>query len=465
MKINSKIRNFLLCISLLCITLFSTVTLSSCGFTDSLQYVAETREEYAENIEALRSEDTYDCDYVAQYLRELGTPVFNVNKAIYFEEVFRQYYNLSEGLPEKAAHAVMSAEYFAENYYDTVDKSDKDAVTDAVITSYVNVIGDVYSVYRPKEEFDDHLDDMSGKFGGIGVTIELDYINETARITEVGIDSPAEHAGLAVGDYIYAVDDRLLSDIGFLNVAYYTRGEVGQDVKITVKRGDELMSFTITRDVIVEKTVEYSLDEKKIGYIRVSSFKGNTYEQFVEAIDYMESAGAVGIIFDMRNNPGGYLDTVTDMLSYILPSDREIVSYDYKNGTHVSLKSEDDKHPKTGAVSDHTVDLPMAVICNEYSASAAEIFTATIRDYRDMSLLTAVTVGQTTYKKGIMQASFTYKKDGSSVTLTIAYYAPPSGECYHGVGITPDYQVEITEDADSQYNEAHRLLLDLVNKK
>lgn len=465
MKINSKITNFLLRISLLCIALFGMASLSSCSLVDKLQYVAETREEYNENIDGLRSEDTYGCDYVAQYLRELGTPVFDLNKVIYFEEVFRQYYNLSSGLPETASHAVMSAEYFAENYYDAIDKSDKTAVTDAVITSYVNVIGDIYSTYRPKEDFDDHLDDMSGSFGGIGVTIELDYVNETARITEVGMGSPAERAGLAVGDYIHAVDGRTLSEIGFKNVARYTRGEVGTDVELTMKRGEELVSFTITREIIEVKTVAYSLDEEKIGYIRVTSFKENTHAQFVEAIDHMEREGAVGIIFDMRDNPGGYLDTVADMLSYILPTGREIVSYDYKDGSHVSIKSADDAHPVTGEVSDHVVSLPMAVICNEYSASAAEIFTAAIRDYRDMSLLDAVTVGKTTYKKGIIQASFVYKKDGSSATLTIAYYAPPSGECYHGIGITPDFEVENTETEDRQYAEAHRLLQNLVNKR
>jgi carboxyl-terminal processing protease len=105
----------------------------------------------------------------------------------------------------------------------------------------------------------------------------------------------------------------------------------------------------------------------------------------------------------------------------------------------------------------------MAVICNEYSASAAEIFTAAIRDYRDGGLIDAVTVGKTTYKKGIIQASFVYKSDGSSVTLTIAYYAPPSGVCYHGIGITPDFTVEPTENEDTQYSEALRHLKELIN--
>ena len=464
MKYKSNFRSLLLSISLLCVIILSTFTVSSCGIVDSLQYVAETREEYVENIDRLKAEDIYNHTYVSQYLRELGTPIFDINKTIYYEEVFRQYYNLSSGLPGKVEHAVMCAEYFLENYYDTLDISDKDAVTDAVIHSYVSVIGDVYSIYRPKEDFEEHVDEMSGSFGGIGVTIELDYANEIATIVEVGIDTPAERAGLAVGDVIRAVDGKTIAEIGFQNVAYHTRGKVGEDVSITVERAGESLDFTMTREVIVVKTVEYAIIEGGVGYIRVSSFKENTFEQFVEAIDYMEREGAVGIIFDMRNNPGGYLDTVVDMLSYILPSDREIVSYEYKNGKYVSKKSTDDKHPTTGEVVDHVVALPMAVICNEYSASAAEIFTAAIRDYRDMSLLNAVTVGKTTYKKGIIQASFPYDKDGSSVTLTIAYYAPPSGECYHGIGIAPDYEVENTESEDRQLSEAYRLLLELIKQ-
>ena len=461
MKIKSNIRNFLLCISLLCITLFSTVILSSCA--QSLQYVAETKEEYLQNVDNLKDKDNYNLDYVSQYLRRLGTPVFDINKTIYYEQVFRQFYNLEGGLPDKVTHAIMSAEYFAENYYDTIDPSDKEAVTDAVVTSYVNVIGDIHSIYRPKEEYEEHLDNMSGTFGGIGVIIEINYTDETSMISEVLIDSPAEKVGLAVGDYIYAIDDKPLSEIGFQNAADHVRGKTGTDVKVTVKRGDELLSFVITRGVLQSRTVGYLIDEQGVGYIRISSFKENTYEQFVEAIDYMESEGAVGIIFDVRNNLGGYLSTVVEMLSYVLPSEREIVSYDFKDGRHISKVSADDVHPKTGEVADHVVNLPLAVICNEYSASSAEIFTAAIRDYRDMSLLDAVIVGQTTYKKGIVQMAFIYEPDGSSVALTIAYYAPPSGECYHGVGITPEYVVENTETEDVQLAEAYRLLLDLVN--
>lgn len=464
MNLKNNIKKILLCISLLCITLFSTVSICSCGAVDSLLYVAQSREEYLENIDSLRAEDDLGYTYVSQYLRKLGTPVFDIDKVIYFEEVFRQYYNLSPGLPDTAEHAILAAEYFAEHFLDGIDRDDKVKVTDAVISSYVDVIGDIYSVYRPKEEFEDHLSNMSGSFGGIGVTIEFDHTNKTATIIEVSIGSPAERAGIAVGDLIIGVDGKTTEEMGYQNIAYYTRGDIGTEVLVTVRRGSRALDFTIVREKIEAKTVEYAIDENKIGYIRIASFKENTYFQFVEAVDFIKEMGAAGVIFDLRNNPGGYVDSVIDVLSYILPSGREVVSYDYKNGKHVSKKTEDDKHPVTDAVADHTLDIPMAVVCNEYSASSAEIFIAAIRDYRDFDLISAVTVGNITYKKGIMQASFDYKPDGSSVTLTIAYYAPPSGVCYHGVGITPDYTVENTETEDRQLSCAYELLLDLINK-
>ena len=463
MNLRKKSSAFLLGISLICITLFSVITLSSCGVLDGLLYVADTKEEYLSGIDEIKSgESASRYDYVSQYLRELGTPVFDINKTIYFEEAFRQYYNLGNGLPDTLTHAALCAEYFAENYFDKVKGLDKATITDAVITSYVNVIGDIYSIYRPKESFDEHLDDMSGSFGGIGVTIELNAASESAVIVEVMIGSPAERAGARAGDSIIAVDGKSIEELGYLNIASHTRGDVGKDVSVTVRRGDETLTLIMTREIIEVKTVEYAISADKIGYVRISSFKENTFEQFVEAIDFLVDEGALGVIFDVRNNPGGYLDTAIDMISYILPTGREIVSYDYKDGRHISKKSVDDKHPETNEISDHTLNIPMAVICNEYSASAAEIFTAAIRDYRDMGLLEAVTVGKTTYKKGIIQASIIYKPDGSSVTLTIAYYAPPSGECYHGVGIAPDYEVELGESADTQMSEAYRLLNTLI---
>jgi carboxyl-terminal processing protease len=160
----------------------------------------------------------------------------------------------------------------------------------------------------------------------------------------------------------------------------------------------------------------------------------------------MKENGAVGVVFDLRSNPGGLLDSVIDMLSYILPTGKVLLSYQYKGKSPVfKVTKADGINQQTGEAIDSTLDLPMVVLCNEYSASAAEIFTSVIRDYRNDGLLDAKIVGKTTYKKGIMQASFQHPDDGSLLTITVAYYNPPSGENYHGIGITPDLTVDLPE--------------------
>jgi carboxyl-terminal processing protease len=273
-------------------------------------------------------------------------------------------------------------------------------------------------------------------------------------------ESPAEKAGLKVGDFIYAVNGVTVEEIGYLNAVYHIRGEIGTDVEITVIRGAEFVTVTATRGEVEEINVEYDFDdETKLGYVRIVSFKGNTFDQFKNAIDEVMAKGAVGIVFDLRSNPGGYVQSVCDVLSYIIPTDKTLLSYQYKGKDEVVIKSYDDG--KGGY--DHVIDLPMTVICNEYTASAGEIFTAAIRDYRDEGLMKATIVGTNTFGKGIMQNTFPYTDD-STVTLTVSYYNPPCGVNYHGTGIAPDVVVELSEDRDTQLEAAYAELLKLINK-
>ena len=151
---------------------------------------------------------------------------------------------------------------------------------------------------------------------------------------------------------------------------------------------------------------------------------------------------------DLRNNPGGYVDSVVAVISYLIPDGNPVMSYKYNGYDEVVLLSQDDE-------GDHVVDLPFVVICNGNTASAGEIFTAAIRDYRDRDMMNATIVGTTTYKKGVMQSSFYYSKDQSSMTFTVAYYKPPYGDNYHGIGVAPDVVVENTEAEDLQLKEAY----------
>ncbi len=425
---------------LIILTLSIVAGIHSCSAPDL------SKDEILENINESIESGKENNKFVAEYLYEWGLPEFDLEKLYWVEQLFATFYNIKSGMPAVKDHAVSSAMHFLDNYYDNIDRDNENAVTDAIITSYVDVIGDPYSVYRTPDESEEYSGNLSGEFGGIGVTVEYDHQKKTVMISSVHIGGSAEAAGLAVGDFIIGVNGESIDDIGYDRLVDNIRGKVGTEVTVKIKRGESELDFTMMRALVKEQSVSYSLDESGIGYIRVTQFIGVTFSQFKEAIDYMRANGAVGVIFDMRSNPGGLVTSVTDMMSYILPTGKTVLSYEYKNRPLEVIKTTDDA-PGDGDEPpyDSVLDLPMVVLCNEYTASAAEIFTSVIRDYRDEGLLNAKIVGTTTYKKGIMQGSFVYNPDGSQVTITVAYYNPPSGVNYHGIGITPDVYVELPE--------------------
>jgi carboxyl-terminal processing protease len=291
--------------------------------------------------------------------------------------------------------------------------------------------------------------------------VEYNHIDETIMVNTVYPESPSEKAGLKVGDFIYAVNGVTVEEIGYLNAVYHIRGEIGTEVEITVIRGAEFVTVTATRAEVEEINVDYNFDEEtKLAHISIVSFKSNTYAQFKAAIDEVMAKGARGIVLDLRNNTGGYVQSACDMLSYILPTGYDLVSYQYKGKDKVVIKSYDDG--KGGY--DHVVDLPITILCNQYSASSSEIFISALRDHRDAGLIDATIVGVNTFGKGIMQSTYGYTDD-STVTITVSYLYPPCGESYHGTGILPEVIVELGEDSDNQLEAAYDELLKLINKQ
>lgn len=419
-------------------------------------YVADSKDEITDNIDG--SEEIGGYSQVYPYLRKWGLPVFDQSKFYYFENYFSKYYAFEGGMPDAYTHAEKTARLFLEQYYDGIDLEDKTAVTDALLKCYVSVLDDPYSTYRPPVETDNYNTDMSGSFGGIGVVVEYSSKDESVRVTTVYPDSPAENCGIKVGDYIYAVNGDRVLDIGYNDAINNIRGEIGTTVDITLVREGEFVNVTATRALIEEINVAYDIDEEtNIGYVQIVAFKDNTFPQFKKAIDALEAAKVDGIIFDLRDNPGGYVDSVVAVVSYLIPDGYPVMSYTYKGRDKVVLVSQDDEE-------DHSVDLPFVVICNENTASAGEIFTAAIRDYRNEGMIDATILGTTTYKKGVMQNTFYYPLDYSSVTFTVAYYDPAYGENYHGIGVIPDVVVENTDGVDRQLIEAltemQRLIFD-----
>ena len=406
-----------------------------------------------ESISSAEESGVATLSCVAEYLISWGFPAFNADKVVWAESLYETYYVLDGGISASPddifERAIGVAKLFLSDYYENVNLASSSAVTDSIIEAYIDYCGDIYAAYRVLEQNDSFEEDMSGKFGGIGVVVQYDDKNETVMITEVVIGSPSEAVGLKVGDYIYAVDGMLVSDVGHRNAIKFVRGEIGTSVNLVVLRGDQLISVDVVRELIVERTVSYSITDDNIGYIQVTSFKDNSDEQFIAAVDALMEMGVKGFVIDFRSNLGGYVRSATNILSYILPSNLPTITYDYKNQADYTIYTSDDTNSK-GEIIDSVIELPIVILCNEYSASASEILISVLRDYGELGTLNITIVGTVTYKKGVIQQVSTYA-DGSTLTLTTVYYYPPSGTLIHGVGITPDVIVENSETEDLQF--------------
>lgn len=379
-----------------------------------------------------------DADSVTLRLNDMeDVPTFDVNLLGSVEICFKELYYTALPDNETLADGTKAA-YF--EFCKDVDPNSVEEVTYSLIDCYIYTIGDKYAFYRTSEEAEEYTTDMSGRFVGIGVSVLRNDLKNTILVSNVEPNSPAANAGILPNDYIVAVDGNQVSDIGAKKAVDMVRGEINTDVTVTVKRAEEEISFTITRDEIIETSVFYSFfEEQNIGYIKITGFKSNSASQFFKAVKAMEDAGVKGIIFDLRNNPGGYLSSVSDMLSYLVPTGTPIASFS---------SSKSPMYAKDGTIfetDDHVLTIPSVVICDETTASAAELFSAAMRDYNDLGLLKCTLVGKTTYKKGVMQSTYSFN-DGSNLTLTTALYNPPSGENFNGIGVTPDVIADDSED-------------------
>lgn len=319
-----------------------------------------------------------------------------------------------------------------ENYYLYEDEIDEDALIDGIYSGYASALGDPYTEYYDKEETQALLETTSGEFSGIGATMSMGVDSGEITIVNVYKDSPADKAGLQEGDILYQVDDKETAGEDLDTVVSWIKGEQGTDVTLHVLRNGEEIEATATRDIIEIQTVDYEMKDGQIGYIAVSEFDDVTYEQFKTALDDLEAQGMQGLVIDLRGNPGGNLSTVTDMLKLLLPE-----------GTIVSTK---DKYGNTEEITcdgSNEFTKPLAVLVNQYSASASEIFSGAIQDYGIGQI-----VGMTTYGKGVVQQLMDLG-DGTYLKITIAEYYTPCGRSINGVGVEPDVEVEYEYDSEN----------------
>lgn len=292
-------------------------------------------------------------------------------------------------------------------------------------------LGDPYTCYYTAEEFDALMETTSGTYYGIGAVVQQNLKTMYITIVKPYVDGPAYNAGMLPGDIIYMVDGVDVTGMEIDNVVAMMKGPEGTIVKVTVIRDGvaDPIELTITRGKIEIETIEYEMLENNIGYIAISGFDEPTPKQFKDAIKALQKQNMKGLIIDLRDNGGGLLDAVVEMLDYILPKGMIVYTED-KYGNRDEYRGTDKE----------VLELPMAVMINGNSASAAEIFAAAMKDYEAATL-----VGTTSFGKGIVQ-SILPLTDGTAVKITISRYFTPKGVCIHGEGVTPHVEVELKDE-------------------
>lgn len=331
------------------------------------------------------------------------------------------------------------------------DVKEKD-LNEGIYKGYIEGLGDQYSAYYDKKETKELTESLDGSFSGIGAVMTQDASSGVITITRVYDDSPAKKAGIKAGDVLYRVEEKTVTGKDLDKVVSWIKGKKGTKVNLTLLRGtnSDKIKVTATRDVINVETVKYKVLENQIGYISISEFDSVTGAQFAKALKQLQKKKIEGLVVDLRNNPGGSLSTVCDILDSILPKGLIVYTKD-KNGKKEEYTS-DEKHQ---------LNLPMSVLVNGQSASASEIFAGAVQDYGKAEI-----VGTQTYGKGVVQNLFDLK-DGTCVKITTSEYFTPKGRNIDGKGITPDVKIEYKYNAkdpkaDNQLDKAVSVVKDKI---
>lgn len=309
-----------------------------------------------------------------------------------------------------------------------IGEADATAMEDAAAEAMVNALGDRWSYYIPADEYADYLAQMNNAYVGIGVTIQAEENGAGLKVVEVTAGGPAEEAGVLARDVIVGVDDQSIVGMELADIRNRIRGEAGTQVKLTVSREGAEHSFTVTRRQIQTIVASGVMLEDGIGLVTIENFDSRCAEETIAAIEALLAQGAEKLIFDVRFNPGGYKDELVKVLDYLLPEGVLFRSELYDGTT------EEDRSDAA------CLDIPMAVLVNGDSYSAAEFFAAALREYEK-----GIVVGQQTVGKGYFQNTFRLQ-DGSAVGLSVGKYYTPKGVSLAGVGITPDAVVEVDDE-------------------
>ena len=315
-------------------------------------------------------------------------------------------------------------------YLDTffIDDYDEDKLADAAAAAMVAATGDRWSYYLTAEEKSSYDEQMKNAYVGIGVTITAQEALGGMRIEAVTAGSPAEEAGILVGDLITEVEGEKTLDLGMTGTRAKVRGEEGTFVTLTVLRGEESFPVTVERRSIQTPVAAYEMLDGQIGYIKIANFDTRCAEETNAAMDELIAQDAKALIFDVRNNGGGYKNELVKVLDKILPEGILFQSEDYQGSKQIDRSDAD------------CIDLPMAVLVNQDSYSAAEFFAAAIQEYDWGTVVGTKTVG-----KGNFQTAFTLS-DGSMLNLSIGKYYTPQGRSLTDTGVTPEVEIALSDE-------------------
>ncbi len=318
--------------------------------------------------------------------------------------------------------------YVRQSFYGDIDEEE---LMNAVARGYVSGLNDKYARYMTPEEYKAQMDAYESQKASIGISVVMDP-SGYMKVIEVFADSPAEEAGIEVGDLIVEVNGTVVNAESYPKLSTSMGGEEGSTLDLVVRRDSQDDEVEIVRRNVEVPMVTWK-QYGDVGYVKIKEFHNNTPAQFNAAIKQLTSGGIKALIFDVRGNPGGTIDSVVDMLDTLLP-EGNLVSATYHDGHTEVLGTSDAEE----------VNLPMVVLTNESTASAAELFAQAIKDYNK-----GRTVGTQTYGKGVMQTIYPLS-DGGALSITVAKYNPPKSENFDGVGVKPDYAVQLT--AEQQRN-------------
>ena len=330
------------------------------------------------------------------------------------------------GEEEREYHKLDELESLIDTYF--IGQADQAAMEDAAASAMVDALEDKWSYYMTAQDYITYQEQMNNAYVGIGITISLTEDEAGFEIIKVNSGGPAEEAGLLAGDVIVAIEGQSTAGMSTTDARNLVRGEEGTKVTLTVRRGDKTLEPEVERRTVQTPVAQAQLLDGNIGLVTITNFDERCSQETISAIEQLLGQGAEALIFDVRNNPGGYKHELVKLLDYLLPEGPLFRSEEYSG--KVSVDESDAA----------CLDIPMAVMVNGNSYSAAEFFAAALAEYD-----AAIVVGQQTTGKGYFQSTFKLS-DGSAVVLSIGKYTTPKGVNLADVGITPSVCVEVDEE-------------------